>query len=251
MPNTKAAGACLYGVCMFSFNQSTYILDLQLVSGCLENVCPLHISRTGSIQRAHMTIWKMYSTWKRLLLLKGAQTFKNIHSVVLSEGFLHRFKHLFYVFLCSWVCIGFVFLCTATPYCCELTSSRVLPWVACEAGYSACLQPASEPALKLYTCAEKRSRHFSAVCLDQWSLWRYALFESSSVGDLFLGPWLFPSVDTMGPLYLHILLLWDLASYFRQLYRIPPQPCLSLLLHWREMQSNQVEMQWNMEACRN
>lgn len=140
-----------------------------------------------------------------------------------------------------------MFLYTPTTYYCKLTSSRVLPWVACEAGYSACLQPTSEPVLKLYTCAEKRSRHFSTVCLDQCSLWRYALFKSSSVGDLFLGPWLFLSVDTMAPLYLHILLLWDLASFFRQLYTIPVQPSLLFLLHWREMQSNRGEMQWNAD----
>lgn len=147
-------------------------------------------------------------------------------------------------------CIAFVFLCTPSTYCFELTSSIVLQRVACKAGYSACVQPASEPALKLYTCAEKRSRHFSAVCLDQCSLWRYALFESSSVGDLFPGPWLFASVETMGPLYLHMLLLWDLASYFQQLYKIPLQPCLLLLLHCREMQLNQGEMQWKRDAGR-
>lgn len=129
-------------------------------------------------------------------------------------------KNIFYVFPCTCGCIGFVYLCTPTTYH-ELTSSRVLPSAACEAGYLGCLQPVCEPALKLYTCAEKKSCHFSAVCLDQCSLWRYALFESSSVGDLFLGPWLSPSFETTGPLYLHILLLWDLASYFRQLYTIP------------------------------
>lgn len=91
---------------------------------------------------------------------------------------------------CICICIGFVFLCTPTTFSCKLTSLRVLPQVACEAGYSACLQPASESTLKLYTCAEKRSRHFSTVCLHHCFLWCYALFGTSSGGDLFPGPWL-------------------------------------------------------------
>lgn len=195
-------------------------------------------------------MWKMYSTWKSLPLLKGAQTLTTIHSIVLSEGFPPRFRNAglqdFKLILCIFVCLCLYWICVSLfSLLLPRIAIAVLPWVACEAGYSACLQPASEPALKLYTCAEKRRRHFSAVCLDQCSPWRYALFESSSVGDLFLGPWLFPSVDTMGPLYRHIPLLWDLASYFRQLYTIPLQPCLLLLLHWREMQSNRGEMQWN------
>lgn len=168
------------------------------------------------------TCYKLYSIWKKSVYLITLWFFLCI-SVYLS--------------LC-WIC----FLCTIPRIA---TSSTVLPWVACEAGYSAGPQPTD--ALKLYTCAEKRSRHFSTVCLDQCSLWRYALFESPSVGDLFLGPWLFPSVHTMGLLYLRILLLWDLASYFRQLYTIPLQPCLLLVLRWREMQSNRGETQRNVD----
>lgn len=72
----------------------------------------------------------------------------------------------------------------------------------------------SEPALKLDIYAEKRSRHFSVVCLDQRSLWRCALFQSSSLGHLFLGPWLSPCCDTMGPLYLHVPLLWGIPCVF-------------------------------------
>lgn len=136
-------------------------------------------------------------------------------------------------------------------------SSRVFLWVACEAGYSACLQPSAEPALKQYTCAEKRSRHFSAVCLDQCSLWRYALFESSSVGDLFLGPWLSASVATMGPLYLHILLLWDFAldfpffgNYTRS-HSSHPSCCrfIGEKCNWIEEKRSQTGTR--EEACRN
>lgn len=90
------------------------------------------------------------------------------------------------MFLRTCAFIGFVLLCSLTTR--GLQRSGLLLCVACEAGCSARLQPAGEPALKLYTCAEKTSRHFSAVCSDQCVLWRHALFQSSSVADLFLGP---------------------------------------------------------------
>lgn len=158
---------------------------------------------------------------------------------------LNQCLNVSFLFTCTSVCIGYVFLCIQAV----LRACQVLPWVACEAGYAAYLQPASEPALKLYTCAEKRSRHFSTACLGCLfgSVFPVAQcpFESSSVGDLFLSPRLFLSVDTMGPLYVRIPLLWDLAVYFWQFYIILLQTSLLLPLHWRKMQSNQGEIQWN------
>lgn len=197
-----------------------------------------------------------------ILLLKGAQTLTISHNVVLSEGFLWIKDKFLPGNKCLWMCYFWIWPVSALDLCFSVLIPRiassseasiVLPWVACEAGYSACLQLASEPALKLYTCDEKRSRHFSAVCLDQFSLWRLALFESSSVGELFLGPWLALSLLTQWALCTFIYyccgtLLRIFSNYIRSHSNHSSFPCCRFI--GEKMQLNQGEMHWNTDPGR-